>query len=412
MPYILNKTNGTIIATIADASLDNTTDLTFLGRNYAGYGEIQNENFLKLLENFSNFSAPSKPIQGQIWYDNVNKKINFYDSTWKTLSNLEVSSTNPSGTKFFTEGDLWFDSTEKQLFVFSNSEFLLVGPLTGDAAKSGWRGSREYSVEEGLSTPKFNLKAVIGEQNEIVALVSAESYDVLEGNTNFPIFDFQSSVKKGITLIGSDSVTGKSEENDIYFWGTAAHARYANTASYALSLTTVINDNENFNFFIPFSNQGTETTYISNSLKYNPSSNTLISDIFEGIATSAYYADLAERYHADSIYDEGTVLVVGGEKEITVTHTRADISIAGVVSKNPAFMMNKDAGSNETHPYIALKGRVMCKVIGPIKKGNLLVSSSYPGYAEAYKVGDNPLSVIGKSLENFDGLKGKIEIMV
>lgn len=412
MPYILNRTNGTIIATIADASLDKTTDLVFLGRNYAGYGEIQNENFLKLLENFSNFSAPSKPIQGQLWYNNVDKKLNIYDTEWKTLSNLEVSSTNPVGVKNFTDGDLWFDSAEKQLYVFSNSEFLLIGPLSGDSSKSGWRGSREYSVDEGLASPKFILKAVIGEQNEIIATVSNESYEVLAGSNNFPIVDAQSVVKKGITLIGSDPVTGKSEDNDIYFWGTAAHSLYSNTSSFSASLTTVINDSEDFNFFVPFTRQGSETTFVSNSLKYNPSSNTLISNIFDGIATSAYYADLAERYAADSIYDPGTVLVIGGPKEVTVTHKRADITVAGVVSKNPAFMMNKDAGTNETHPYIALKGRIFCKVLGPVKKGNLLVTSSVPGYAEVYKSGDSELAVIGKSLQDFNDIKGMIEILV
>lgn len=412
MPYILNKTNGTVIATIADASLDRTTDLLFLGRNYAGYGEIQNENFLKLLENFSNSSAPLKPIQGQLWYDNVNKKINVYDTTWKTLSNLEIYPSNPLGIKNFTEGDLWFDSTDKQLYVFSNSEFLLIGPLSGDAAKSGWRGSREYSVNEGLSSPKFNLKAVVGDLDEIIAIVSAESYEVLEGTTNFPVIEYQSFIKKGITLVGSDPITGKSDDNEIYFWGTAAHSLYSNTASFALSITSVINDSENFDFFLPFTRQGTDTTYVSTSLKYNPSTNSLKSTIFDGVATSAYYADLAERYAADEIYDPGTVVVIGGKKEITVTHIRADISVAGVISKNPAFMMNKDAGSNETHPYVALRGRIPCKVLGPVKKGNLLVTSSVPGYAEVYKSNDNPLAVIGKSLEDFNDIKGIIEILV
>ena len=76
MPYIINKSNGIVITTVQDASLDQTTDLTFVGKNYAGYGEVQNENFLKLLENFSNISAPEKPILGQLWYNTQDKSLN------------------------------------------------------------------------------------------------------------------------------------------------------------------------------------------------------------------------------------------------------------------------------------------------------------------------------------------------
>ena len=72
MPYIINKTNGQQLAIVQDASVDQTTDLIFVGRNYAGYGEIQNENVLKLLENFSNSTPPASPILGQLWYNTSN----------------------------------------------------------------------------------------------------------------------------------------------------------------------------------------------------------------------------------------------------------------------------------------------------------------------------------------------------
>ena len=91
MPYILNKTNGTIVATVQDASIDRTTDLQFLGRNYAGYGEIQNENFLKLLENFSNYTPPANPIDGQVWYNPSYKNLNVYDAmNWRSLPTIII----------------------------------------------------------------------------------------------------------------------------------------------------------------------------------------------------------------------------------------------------------------------------------------------------------------------------------
>jgi hypothetical protein len=128
-------------------------------------------------------------------------------------------------------------------------------------------------------------------------------------------------------------------------------------------------------------------------------------------AASAFYADLAERYAADAAYDEGTVLVIGGEKEVTVTTQFADTRVAGVVSKNPAYLMNKDAGNNETHPAIALKGRVPCKVVGYVKKGDLIVTSSTPGYgtAAASVVAG---AVIGKALGTQSEGFGIIEILI
>ncbi len=413
MAYIINKTNGSIVAIVNDASIDNTTDLTFIGKNYSGYGEVQNENFLKLLENFSKSSPPTKPIEGQLWFDSVKNKLNSYDGAkWKSLANIEVTNTNPLNTKNFSEGDLWYNTDTFQLFSFNGNSFNLIGPLTGDDALSSWRGSREYSQIEGTTVPKRNIKAVIGEKQDIIAVVSAESYSVLEGSNSFPIVAVQPEIKKGITLIGTD-INGISEQNNIYFWGSASHSLISNTSTNSKNII-FINTDTNYFYSLAFVSTLTNASlpFVNDTLQFNPSSKILRTNYFDGIATSAYYADLAERYESDIIYDEGTVLIIGGQKEVTETHTRADISVAGVVSTNPAFMMNKDAGTDETHPYIALKGRVLCKVIGPVKKGSLLVTSSYPGYAEVFKPGDNPLAVFGKSLENFNGTKGKIEIMV
>lgn len=426
MPYILNKTNGSVIAIVQDASLDNTTDLTFLGRNYAGYGEVQNENFLKLLENFSNTTPPEKSIEGQVWFDSRNKKINFYDgSKWKSVGNLEVSKTNPLNTKTFVVGDFWYDNAESQLYAFNGSQFNLIGPPTGDDTKAGWRGSREYSTTEGLDSPKYNLKAILTELDQVIAVVSAESYTVsdpagAEKLPSYPIFGLQDVIKKGITLIGSDPITGKSEDNNIYFWGSAAHSILSNTATFALSsagLAFVDNTTIDFEYNLPFMDgsifNSTTTIYIARSeLTYNPNTKTLKTTYFDGTATRSYYADLAERYETDQEYDLGTVVVIGGDKEITVTHQHGNTAVAGVISKNPGYMMNSGAGNDITHPYVALRGRVPCKVVGKVKKGQLLVTSSVPGYAEVMNQHDDPNSILGKSLENFEGPKGVIEILI
>jgi hypothetical protein len=131
-----------------------------------------------------------------------------------------------------------------------------------------------------------------------------------------------------------------------------------------------------------------------------------------GATFQATYADLAERYHADRPYESGTVLVIGGSDEVTTTTIRANTAVAGIVSTNPAYTLNAQAGNDLTHPYIALKGRVPCKVIGPILKGDLLVTSSTPGYAERAKDNDHPNAVLGRALQEFGGGEGVIEVMV
>jgi hypothetical protein len=131
-----------------------------------------------------------------------------------------------------------------------------------------------------------------------------------------------------------------------------------------------------------------------------------------GSTLQATYADLAERYAADAVYDYGTVLVIGGDKEVTVTTERASVAVAGIVSQKPAYMMNSNAGNDKTHPYIALKGRVLCKVTGTVKKGDLLVTSNMAGVACAWQKGDDASAVIGKALESSVGPVGIIEVKV
>ena len=112
MAYIVNKYDGTLITTVEDGTIDQTTDIRFIGRNYAGYGEIQNENFLHLLENFSGATSPSKAVSGQVWFDNATSKLKFYDGTkWRTTGGAEVDTAAPSG---LTTGDFWWDTGNDQ----------------------------------------------------------------------------------------------------------------------------------------------------------------------------------------------------------------------------------------------------------------------------------------------------------
>ena len=145
----------------------------------------------------------------------------------------------------------------------------------------------------------------------------------------------------------------------------------------------------------------------SAALKYN----TIYATVFEGTATQAFYADLAENYVADELYEFGTVVVFGGSEEITVTDKKGDTRVAGVVSHKPAHLMNTQLEGDTVVP-LALQGRVPVKVIGSVQKGDILVTSAIPGFAI---VDNNPGvgTVIGKAVgEKPDGDRGWVEVVV
>ena len=132
-----------------------------------------------------------------------------------------------------------------------------------------------------------------------------------------------------------------------------------------------------------------------------------------GHEVEATYADLAERYATDAPYAVGTVVVFGGEAEITLTSEEIDVSVAGIISGAPALKMNAAAGNNETHPYVALRGRVPCQVIGPVRKGDLIVTSSTPGFGKSVGKRDLGHAVFAKAIEtNLDEGRKLVEVVV
>lgn len=141
---------------------------------------------------------------------------------------------------------------------------------------------------------------------------------------------------------------------------------------------------------------------------------TVTGTVFDGVATSAQYADLAERYEADAVYAPGTVMVFDGIKEVTQSTARGQTNIAGVISTDPAFRMNEAAGTDETHPMIALTGRVPCKVVGKIRRHDRLITSWVPGVATSMSAKLlAPYTLIGFALEAYDSDEpGLIEIAV
>jgi hypothetical protein len=551
MPYILNKTNGSVVATVADGSINQTTDLTFVGKNYSGYGEIINENLLKLLENFSNSTKPPKSIMGQLWYDSSSKKLNVYDgSNYRTFPEITVGTQLP--TKLMNTGDLFFNTSEKKLYIRNNDvplKYTLIGPSAGTGSLDTSGSSiipTTITDTSAVSYPAYvhTLNPVLGDNSPTMIVSKSPEYNTAlsdQFHDKFPV------IKPGVNL--PNVVDGVSTGTGVllhYFHGTATdslklNGRPANQYVLTSTLTDIINPTDgltvqndegmtvgltkifkfhansdqqegkitaiagtkiSFNLIYPTvssttatnilniygnqilpntainvdlgssnSNERFSTTYTKTLNATTVTATTLIGPLtgnvtgnltgnvtgnltgnvtgnLVGVSTGTHtgnlitqvittgaestngtitgqwtlvgtstlqatYADLAERYAADAVYEPGTVLMLGGEYEVTIATLRATTAVAGIVSTNPAYMMNSAAGTDETHPYIALKGRVPCKVVGPVRKGDLLVASGYkPGYAALKQENDSSLAVIGKALENFEGSFGVIEVKV
>ena len=170
------------------------------------------------------------------------------------------------------------------------------------------------------------------------------------------------------------------------------------TADVATAVTVTANNTANEDIFICLVDgaSGTQGIETDTGLKYNPSTNVIAST-----ASSAQYADVAERFEADAPMEAGSVVMVGGSAEITEITSEMSEDVFGVISHKPAYMMNAGAGSDESHPYVAMTGRTPVRVIGEVTKGQRLVTSSTKGCARAVAQGESfsPFNVIGRALE-------------
>lgn len=220
MPYSIDKYNGTTVAVVEDGTIDSTLDIKLIGKNYAGYGEVQNENFVHLLENFAGANQPPRPISGQIWYDSSVKKLKFYDATtarWKTTGGAEVSSSAPAG---LSQGDFWYDSTNKQIYVYDGASFILVGPQ-GVAGLGTTQMKSITLVDDDTGASHAVIQAFV--DGQVVFIISSDEFTldpVINPITGFDV------IKKGITLVNTDNSDGITDvSSEKIFWGTASSAK-------------------------------------------------------------------------------------------------------------------------------------------------------------------------------------------
>ena len=562
MAYTINLTDGAVFATIADGTINTSSSMTLVGKNYAGYGEFLDENFIHLLENGSNTTAPSAPLTGQLWWDKTNNLLKVYNgSIFKTISAATASSTQPTSN---VTGDLWYDTTNQQLKVYTGSSFIVVGPAY--TSSEGTAGAIPGTVNDSGGSPHFITSLYVNNQQIAIVSVDSAFTPAAPTNTSFPTIypgitvtkSASSTLAGNVTntgnltlsaggattvtvtssganiagyLTGSGNITGgnllsggtaivtgsiiggnlgtggtitatgnitggniitagvfqsasvsstgnidggnlrtvglvtatgnvtggnvisgalvqgtnlsatanvqggnlrtsglisatgnitsSGNIDAIYFVGNGSQLT---GISAAVSVTKIQNGtseanvgasggNINFNIggtsnVMVVSGTGITLTGLttpsiaksgSNAVGNIGSSSNYFNQVFAQ-ATTALYADVAERFEADEVMDPGTVVELGGAKEITRSRTDLSENVFGVISTRPAFTMNGGAGQNDTHPPVAMTGRVPVKVIGKITKGDRLVSAGN-GIARAALPGEpTPFNVIGRSL--------------
>lgn len=447
MAYTINLTDGAVFATIADGTINTDSSMTLVGKNYAGYGEFLNEDVIRLLENGANTTAPGAPLTGQLWWDKTNNLLKVYNGTlFKSVSGAIASATTPTSN---VTGDLWFDTVNAQLKVYNGTSFITIGPAF--TAGEGTSGAIVDTVTDTLAVDHVVVKVFAN--NTIVSIFSKDAVftpaAALAGfATISPGLNMSTTVsgaKFQGTATNADALGGVASSSYM-----RADSAATNNTSISITadagLTVGANNNGRFladtnniiirnissdaDILINVNDGGSDTTALQvdgatstvgvrgiTNLGANGSGNigsasTYFNTVFAK-ATSAEYADLAERFASDSAYPAGTVVKLGGVAEITRADDELCDDVFGVVSTRAAFTMNGAAGTDETHPAIAMTGRVPVLVTGSVRKGDRLVSAGN-GYARSADRSEiTPFNVIGRALENklSDGY-GTVEAIV
>jgi hypothetical protein len=405
MAYTILKSDGTVLTTIADGTINTTsTSVGLPGRNFAGYGQSIDTNFVHIIENFKNSTPPANPLAGQIWYDSGDStlKVCPTDGESNAAAWLSLTSTSSGG----------------------NTTFGAVN-ITGNATANNFTATNEVSANA------FTAGYLTISANASIANLTATTATVTGALTTTEITT--GSATTNGTLTGIWTVTGNT--------GTNASAIVLDTGGIAISNSAGANlygirtdkymyangdpisfagtySNANVSAFLPTYNGNilTDTTQAANlTTGANTTAGSITGNwtLTTGSRLTATYADLAERFSADDVYTPGTVVELGGSAEVTAVKYELSEDVFGVISDNMAFLMNNGAGDNETHPAVAMTGRVRVKTLGTVRKGQRLVSAG-EGHARAAEEGEaSAFNVIGRALEDkYTSELGTVEAIV
>ena len=297
--------------------------------------------------------------------------------------------------------------------VIVTGDFTVNGDTTTVSTTNTTIADNLIELNTGISASSNDVGLIIerGSTGNNAAIIWDESADKFSmGTTTATAADKSGgiSVSTG-TLVANieGNVTGNVTGNTSGSSGSCT----GNAATATVGTTVTVSDNESTNennvilFAAGAAGSGNVGVEADGNMTYNPSTGKITATGFignlTGTATAAQYSDVAERFASDSAYTPGTVVALGGAEEITQVNEEASDEVFGVVSSldQAAFKMNGGAGNDDTHPYIAMTGRVDVKVIGSVNKGDRLISASVPGYARAAtKAECTAFNVIGRAL--------------
>jgi hypothetical protein len=215
--YSIYRWNGALLKVVTDGTVDTSYDLKLIGKSYAGYGQAQNENFIHLLENFSNTVQPPSPLSGQIWFDSGNKKLKFFDgSKFRNAGGAEVSTSAPTG---LSTGDFWFDTSSKQLKAWDGTTFQLIGPqaVTGSATTQ----MQSVSVRDASGTTHAIIEAIAN--GTVIFTISSDADFTLDNTANaIPGF---TKIRQGITLCYTNNDAQEGQTTSSHrFYGTSTNS--------------------------------------------------------------------------------------------------------------------------------------------------------------------------------------------
>lgn len=313
--------------------------------------------------------------------------------TISSYANLQAGTINTSGLTVDTN-TLYVDSTNNRVGIGTTSpavglDFQMIN------SGEGFRVRRHNASDQYIEISETD-----GSRHEIKANGTKEFRIVNTTAESSQGFHFYRNSAERLRILGDGLITFQDGAGTVAFTSDIT----TNSISQGDSSITVT-DTGTGSAIVSLDN-ATHTTFDSSGI-------TLASGVFSGTATSAQYADLAEMYAGDKNYEVGTVVCVGGDKEVTECNSYADSKLAGVVSDKPAYLMNRDIEA-EYPICVGFVGRVPIKVVGHIEKGDLLTTSEIKGFATKFSQGSyNPGCIIGLSLNDKKGPgEGTVEVLL
>ena len=255
MSYQINFTEANnpskLPLTVQDQTLNSQTSITFVGKNYPGFSPIIAENFLHLLENFASTTAPENPVQGQLWYDSTTgiNLLKVFDGTnWVEAGAVKKATSAPAVANSI-RGDLWIDTVNQQLYLFSGSSWLLVGPQFSAGTNTGPLVETIIDIDN-ISHPVVSIYA----NNSRIAIVSEEAF-----TPKASLAGFLNGIKQGVNIsLGSNSGVNALAQTSYKIYGAASSADALNISNKVVSASNFLRSDttSKTNFPIQIQNDG------------------------------------------------------------------------------------------------------------------------------------------------------------